>query len=876
MARSLVLLLSLVLAALPLQGEDERQPRTTAETTASPEGAATGLTMRGVSLDAISSTISVTIDHIVNSRGPLQPPSNVLRLEVWTSVEAPVFGESLTVRVTASQNLPFTLSSGETRANVITGPIPYNPPAGGTHFVTVALLEYNPATIRFEYADLYTLPAPRRFGPAVLLKDLPQGLIQRIGSGGATDSFVVMNVGNAAGNVTFERVGDFFTINPSSVALQPNDKSRVTIVASARTAGFYRGEVIVAVNGQTIYRIPIRLLAANPPAGTVRATAAARRVDVNGGSGAMPRGQVRFTNTGNSALAGFPVSDSPWLILETDALLIPPGESATVNFLCDRSLRTDTQSPTVAGSLGLKYVLGEASSSKGTFETPPTSLAGVVVTDTNQPTSTTGAIPQLGTGEVAVMIPGVGHVVGSVGEFVSDLSIVNGLVGSTVGDMKLFYSSSTVSKAAPNTLLAPTQAMNLADVVTGFFGETGQVGTIQIRSKSLGSLSMAANVFNKSNAAGTYGTAIPAFRTDRAITQGQKLVISGLRQDATSHTNIYLQEMSGVGQAMASIAFFDMNGANVGNMEAPPVPAFGLGSLFAVVPQGAVSAVVTSMTGKLSAYATPVDDASGDTWAVADWSRQYQLTGTERTIIPVAGALAGANNSNFRTDVSITNTGAAQGSLKLTYFPSAGSPVSGTISLTPNQSRSLEDVVPSFFNVSGASVGWISVEPQSGSFAVTSRTYTKTAGDPATFGTGVATMPPSAGLKAGQSRVFGGLEDSTTATVVSKQGATFRTNVGLIEVSGQPATARVSVYFADGAQLAGGGANASKDFALAANQFMQLTGVVKAVIGDSRDTEHPDLRGVSVRVEIVSGEGSVIPYVTSTDNGTNDTVLRTE
>ena len=648
------------------------------------------------------------------------------------------------------------------------------------------------------------------------------------------------------------------------------------ITAGTRSAGFYRGEVIVVVNGQPTNRVPIRLLAANPPAGVVQVTASARRVDVNGGATSMPRGQITFTNTGTAPLQGFPVSDSPWLLIETDALSIPPGGSATVNFLCDRSLRYDTQAATVSGTLALKFLVGESASGKTPLDSPPTSIAGVVVTDTNQPASSTGALPQLQTGEVAVMIPGVGHVVGSVGEFVSDLSIVNGLVGSTVGDMKLFYSSSSTSKAAPDSPLAPSQAMNLADVVTGFFGETGQVGTIQIRSKSLGSLSMAANVFNKSNTAGTYGTAIPAFRTDRAIAPGQKLVISGLRQDANAHTNIYLQEMSGTGPAVAAIDFFDKNGAKVGATTSPAVPAFGLGSLFAVVPQGAVSAVVTPMSGKLVAYATPVDDVSGDTWAVADWSRQFQVTGSERSIIPVAGAVAGANNSNFRTDVSITNTSSTPGSLKLTYFPSAGSPVDGTVNLTPNQSQTLDDVVPSFFKVAGASVGWISVEPASGAFAVTSRTYTKSGDSPATFGTGVATVPPAMALRTGEARTFGGLEDSTTATVVSKQGATFRTNVGLIEISGQAATARVSVYFADGAQLAAGGANASKDFALAPNQYMQLTGVVKAVVGDARDTEFPDLRGVSVKVEVIGGSGAIIPYVTSTDNGTNDTLLRTD
>jgi hypothetical protein len=665
-------------------------------------------------------------------------------------------------------------------------------------------------------------------------------------------------------------------MSPMSFVLAPGARERVRLLAGSRTEGFYKGEAIVTLGDRQIYTVPIRLLAANPPSGEARLRALSRRVDVSGVPGTSPRGTVTFSNTGTATIKGIVISDAPWLVPDEGYLAVAPGATATVSFSCRRDLRSDSVSPGVSGSLSLVYLLGTGSGAKTTMDTPSTALAGAIVTDTSQPSTATGAIPALAQGEVAVMIPGAGHVVGSVGEFVSDISIVNGLLGSTVGDMKLYYSSASASKAGPTTTVAPTQAINLADVVTGYFGETGQVGTIQVRSKSVSSLSMAANVFNKSNPSGTYGTAIPAFRTDRAVTPGQKLIISGLRQDASSHTNIYLQEMGGTGQAVALIDFYDAGGSKIGSVTSPALSPFGLGPLYAAVPVGAASAVVMPTSGKLVAYATPVDDASGDTWAVADWNRQYQLSGSERTIIPVAGAVAGANNSNFRTDLSITNTGFKQGSIKLTYFPSGGSPVAASVDLGQNQSSAIEDVVPSFFKVTGTSVGWISVEPVTSTFVVTSRTYTKTTGNPASYGTGVATVPPAVGLKLGQSRTFGGLDDSTTATVTSRQGATFRTNVGLIEVSGQQATARVSVYFATGTQLAAGGAIATKDYVLPPNGYLALNGIVKQIVGDSRDTEFGDLHGVSVKIEVVDGSGTVIPYVTATDNGTNDTLLRTE
>jgi hypothetical protein len=168
------------------------------------------------------------------------------------------------------------------------------------------------------------------------------------------------------------------------------------------------------------------------------------------------------------------------------------------------------------------------------------------------------------------------------------------------------------------------------------------------------------------------------------------------------------------------------------------------------------------------------------------------------------------------------------------------------------------------------------VEPLQGSWQVSSRTYTQQDGDPATFGTGVATLGEEVALESGEYKVFGGLEDTTLETISSGRGATFRTNLGLIEVSGKAATVRVSVSFADGSDLAAGGSDGEIDIALEANGFVQLSGLLRSVLGESRDSEFDDLSGVQVRVEVISGAGAVIPWVTSTDNGTGDTVLRTE
>ncbi len=842
-----------------------------------PEDLTSGIFIRNVKSDidftATTGSAGVLVGFMRNAR---LTPTAPLRIEIWRTHEPPIFGEDISVGVLGYEDLPFVLQGNETRNDVAVGPITLTVPGPGNYYLTVALVEL--IDDEWFYVDFFTLPGARYIGSRVVFSKVPNGLFQRTGTGGATDRVEFANVGTIGGQVNLSTTGGFFTISPSSFTISPKSRQNVTITGQPQPAGFYRGEIIVQAGIRTV-SIPVGMLSGDPPDGTIKVKTQTRRVDVNGMAGDSPRGQVRFTNEGTATLIGFAVSSTPWIVPDPGLVQIPPGESAVVGFTCIRDLRSDQTALSVVGTISLKYVLGTGDMSGKTIaDTPPTSLAGVVVTDTTNPTTSSAAVPPLKQNEIAIVLPGVGHVTGSGGkEFISDLSLVNSVDGLSIGDLNMYYSSATVSKASPQSSVAAGGSVNLADVVTSFFGETEQVGTIHLRSSNTSSLGVAANVFNRANLAGTYGTAIPAFRSNRAATKGETLHVTGLVQSATAHTNLYIQEMSGNGSASVTIDFFDQAGAVVGSVTPQPAGAFGLVQLPGIVPVGAVSARVnvTSNTGAVAVYATPVDDSSGDTWAVADWSRQANLSGSDRQIVPVAGAAPGALNTNFKTDLSLTNVSSNQGQATLTYYPSSGSSVTKSITLGGMQSSTMNDVVPTFFGVVGTSVGWISVDPTSGSWQVSSRTYTQQEGNPATFGTGVATLGASSALGVGEYRVFGGLEDTTLDTVNSGRGATFRTNLGLVEVSGTAATVKVSVSFADGKELVAGGSDGEIEVNLPANGFTQLSGVVRSVLGSARDTDYGDLHGVQVRVEVESG-GAVVPYVTSTDNGTGDTVLRTE
>jgi len=87
---------------------------------------------------------------------------------------------------------------------------------------------------------------------------------------------------------------------------------------------------------------------------------------------------------------------------------------------------------------------------------------------------------------------------------------------------------------------------------------------------------------------------------------------------------------------------------------------------------------------------------------------------------------------------------------------------------------------------------------------------------------------------------------------------------------------RVSVYYSDPQSLAAGAKLGSKEITLEPNQFLSESNLVQAVIGPDRQTKFRDLTGVQVQFDVIGSTGAVLVYTSSVDNGTGDSILRTE
>jgi hypothetical protein len=719
--------------------------------------------------------------------------------------------------------------------------------------------------------------------PLVNVNALPQSMLQVAGSSGGSTSYTLTNSGGTATSITLTQNGSFFTQSPASFTLQPGGSQTVTIAGTAQAAGFYEGTSVPSGTGVPAgFQIVVKLLSAAAPSGTVTADPTANRIDVTAG------GSVGFKNNGTARLTGVVNSDQPWLIPGITSVTLDPGQTATITFTTDRTKRPDAASlaGSTEGNLTLTFLSGVGSS----FAKAPQQVSGTIpsvsivkVVDTVQPSVTTSGIPTLATGEIGLIIPGVGHVTGTGGAlFVSDVSVLNPLGSKTIDDVKFYYAPLTASASAARTTSLPSvpgqTSISVADVVKNVFNGTNEVGTLHLRSRDADKLSVAATVLSTTTTNGTFGNTVPVFRSDRTAGAGSSIVLTGLRKDATTHTNLYVQETAG-SAAVVQIEFLAADGSTVGAARpADAIEGFRLLQLVNIVPANAVAAVITNNStagGRIVAYATPVDEVSGDTWAIADWSTTLGYTPSETVIIPVAGTVHGANNTFYRTDVAITNRGATPVSGALKYVSRTGATTEKTISLGSKQSSILADVIGTTFGLTADSTGYLMFTP-GGGLAIASRTFTTAGSSPGTFGTGVPALSLSSAMRAGGTRPIAGLNDAARSTVVASRAGTFRTNVALMETSGAPVTVRVTFRFtfAAGAKTQGTG-SASRAYAMNGNQFLLLNSIAGEILGPARLT-YGDLTNVEVDFQVINGAGSVMLFTSSVDNATGDSILRTE
>jgi uncharacterized repeat protein (TIGR01451 family) len=456
----------------------------------------------------------------------------------------------------------------------------------------------------------------------------------------------------------------------------------------------------------------------------------------------------------------------------------------------------------------------------------------------------------------ALVIPSVGHLDGLDSHWQSDIRVSN--TGVARQSYALAFTPADTTKAVQSTTISidPGATTALDDIVANWYGATGSGGTLELHPiDSAGRVSPVTTTVASSRTynvttGGTLGQFIPAIPFAQfAGSANGILSLQQVAQSAAYRTNFGIVEGSGQ-PAAGTMSIFDAAGAKLKDVPFSLAPfeqqsfngmiaANGIASL----PDGRVSVQVLSGGGKVTTFASVVDNHTGDPLLVS--GIPLGAIGSTRYVLP---GVADINNgfANWRTDMRVFNASASPQLATLTFMPIGGgaSTAVDTV-INAGEEKALDNVVASVFggtNV-GGSVHVTTSTPSS--LVVTARTYNQT--DNGTYGQFIGAVTAADAV---------GLGDRTLQVLQVEDSPRYRTNVGVAEVTGQPATVEVSIILPDSR------VTPKITLNLDAYQYIQFAPIRDAGLGNAYNAR--------IAVRVTGGTGKITAYGSVIDQQTQD------
>ncbi|HEV7238232.1 MAG TPA: PKD domain-containing protein [Thermoanaerobaculia bacterium] len=376
----------------------------------------------------------------------------------------------------------------------------------------------------------------------------------------------------------------------------------------------------------------------------------------------------------------------------------------------------------------------------------------------------------------------------------TELSLLNaGLEGTTV---TMRFLPSPVEKTIEKTIyLTPRQTVTYSNTLLEAFDLTTGAGAVTIDASSAGSsaqLRVTSRTFT-TGAIGTYGQSVPEVQAEQLA---KTLYITGIQSSSAYRTNIGLVNRAEA-EITAALTLYSQTGGTIATKNVTlPATSFQQSAVWALFPevQGAshdalTLKIATNAADAVSAYASVVDNSSQDPIYVQASAAPFG----DSLTIPVVGRAPGANQTFWRSDVTLFNPNDDDLSITLGYGNATR-----TILLDGHDTEVLADLLSLFELTSGTGSLFVSWSGQNGP-VVTSRTYT-TAESGGTYG---QSIDPMTSLKS--SMFVPGLRND----------GSFRSNVGFVNGGGESETFAVIVLSPSGTELA------RNTLTLAANSMVQ-------------------------------------------------------
>jgi hypothetical protein len=561
-----------------------------------------------------------------------------------------------------------------------------------------------------------------------------------------------------------------------------------------------------------------------------------------------------FNITGAPGQAFSAFATQPWLTVMPSQGMIPQSGIVTLTAQAQTS-----GLPIGANTASIQVTLGALS--KGNVVANATSSTTTVSVNLTQPISPT---PKSTPPPDALIIPAVAHGQGVSSEFESDVRISNTspqlmkyqLTFTPTGEEGIKDGKQTTIEIDPGATVA------LDDVLRSWFAASeGGSGTLEVRPLTASSAATTASarsglsnlvtfassrLFSKT-ASGTFGQFIPAIPFANFAGRNATLTLPQIAQSSAFRTNLGLVEGSGE-PATVLISVFGSSGQKLTEFTQSLTGGqhLQLNSFLAqknvTTDNARVEVKVTSTAGKVTAYASVIDNLTSDPLLVSpinvpSGATRYVLTG-------VADLSGGA--ANWRSDVRILNAGSKDVSSTLTYVGGDGMTLTRPLDMKAGETKQFDNVLRSLFDLTNSG-GALFIDTGSASTLVaTARTYNDTGNG--TYGQYI----PAVTL--GETAALG---SRPLQLLQVEESSRIRTNVGVTEVAGKPATLEVTVVPPNSK------VEAKVQIDIAANEFKQYSQLLKSIgLGETYNAR--------VTVRVIDGAGRVTAYASAIDQRTQD------
>jgi uncharacterized repeat protein (TIGR01451 family) len=619
--------------------------------------------------------------------------------------------------------------------------------------------------------------------------------------------------------------------------------------ASQPTAYFYRVRAVAQCgNTPGPYSVPIRVVIVPPPAATDKNPV----FNIPVGTQTDIHHKIFIPGDPDAGILFNARTDREWLTVTPASGALPP-QGVVLDVTIDPSeLPNGTFTATVI--VEIHGVAGRLTTHGSTVSTP---------VSVNLVTPVTPISSKTGPSQYSLIIPAAGHLNGIDSSWQSDVRLTN--AGFKPYRYRLTFTPAAGTAGGVKQTDVKVDAgatMALDDIVKTWFGfgsladgESGQLEIVPLDEPANASLvTVAASRTYNVTSNGTLGQFIPAVPfpsfIGRAVSGGLSTILSlqQIAQSSAFRTNVGIVE-SGGRSANAVVSIFNATGTKL--LDLPQTLAAGqqlqLNALLArnnlTLSDGRAEVRVTGGDGKVTAYASIVDNGTGDPFLVS--GTPLAQTGATKYV------LTGAANTNtgfadWRTDMRIFNYGTVTQPATLTFYPMGGAaPKTADVLAKVGEVLALDNVVKMLFGGDNLSGAVHITTPQPASFIVSGRTYNQTAAG--TLGQFIPAVTVDQAVGAGgRALQILQVEDSSR----------YRTNIGITEITGKPATVEIQIVLPDSK------ITPVVQVPLAANEVRQFNVI--------RDLALGNVYNGRVSVRVISGEGRVTAYGSLIDELTGD------